>query len=545
MKTAPVDPFELAARQFERTGAALYYNDPVGFARDCIRGLNLTDYQTEMLAAVPVKRRVAARGPHGLGKTTTNAVIVLWFAFTRDAQGVDWKIVTTAGAWRQLERYLWPEIHKWATRLDPDKLGRSEPDTRSELLRLILKLRTGEAFAAAASDPKKIEGAHADSLLYIFDESKAIIPATFDAAEGAFSGAKPRGLPEAFAIATSTPGEPAGRFYDIQTRKPGYEDWWVRHVTLADCIAAGRVSQEWADQRRLQWGEGSALYHNRVLGEFYSSDEDAVVPLSWVEAANERWQSWVDAGRPQQYGQRVLGVDVARGGADLTALAVRTGPVVSEIHKYRVSDTMKVVSHVIAHRTHQADLAVVDVVGVGAGVVDRLRQMQKPVIGFSAAKATRRLDRSGELGFANLRSLMWWTMREMLDPAFEPTLALPVDPELLGDLTAPHWRILPGNKIAVESKADVAKRLGRSTDLADAVGHTLMTHSDFDERPGQQIVYGWNSGPGAIAGAEDKVDWADGPITDGGFDVEVPDPADLLDTADFEDVMGTNDWGLS
>lgn len=484
MVRAALSPWNVAAKRFELTGAARFYDDPLGFARECIDwkpGESLTVYQEETLEAIPVKKRIAVRGPHGLGKTTTQALAVLWFACTREAKHIDWKCITTAGAWRQLEHYLWPEIRKWAARLRWDVLQVPRWSERTEMLKLSLTLRIGQAFAVAATDPQKIEGAHAESVLYIYDESKAIIPATFDAAEGAFSGAREYGLPEAFAMAFSTPGEPSGRFFDIHDHKPGYEDWWTRHVTVHEAIAAGRVSESWVAQRRLQWGANSALFHNRVLGEFYASDEDSVIPLAWAEAANERWLEWSDAGRPPQKGRRILGVDVARGGKDLTVIARRSGPIVIDLQEYRVKDTQRVVDHVIAGMGHHSDLAVADVIGVGAGVVDMMRRMGRSVIGFNASRGTRRKDRSGEIGFGNLRALMWWTLRQALDPAFDPVLAIPPDETLLGELTAPHWRVGAGAKIWVESKDEIQKRIGRSTDHADAVGHSMMTDREFDE----------------------------------------------------------------
>ncbi len=113
-------------------------------------------------------------------------------------------------------------------------------------------------------------------------------------------------------LAISTPGEPQGRFYEIHARRPGCEDWWVRHVTLLECLRAGRIGPEWAAQRKVQWGEQSAVYRNRVLGEFASSEEDGIIPLTWIEAANERWQALQESG---QWGPFLrCGVDVARGG---------------------------------------------------------------------------------------------------------------------------------------------------------------------------------------------------------------------------------------
>ena len=468
------DRLEAEARPDTQT-AARFYDDPVGFATACIdwgRTGGLTAYQQDLLAHLPTHRRVAARGPHGLGKTTAEAVAVLWFALTRDAAGVDWKVATTAGAWRQLERYLWPEIKKWAKRIRWETLGRRPLDERTELLSLNLKLRHGTAFAVASSNAELIEGVHADSVLYIFDESKAIGADTFEAAEGAFSGADPAGgLPEAFALSCSTPGEPNGVFYDIHARRPGLDDWWARHVTLDEAVAAKRVSRKWAEQRKRQWGENSAAYQNRVLGEFYSSDEDGVIPLSWIEAAQERWRVWDEAGRllPDE-GLRTVGVDVARSGADKTIFALRYGDLIAELRETFREDTMQTAGRVKGILgADDAMSAVVDVIGIGAGVVDRLREQRMPVEGFNAAAGTKLRDSSNELGFANCRAAGWWALRELLDPALGADMALPPDDLLLGDLTAPHWRVASGGRIQVESKDDIRKRIGRSTDRGDAV----------------------------------------------------------------------------
>lgn len=485
---ATTDWAEHAARLFEQQHAsgetaARYYSDPVAFIDDCVdfgNGGGLTAYQRDVLAAIPGKRRVAVRGPHGLGKTGMEALAVLWFALSRDAVGVDWKVATTAGAWRQLERYLWPEIKKWAKRIRWDKLGRGPLDERSELLSLNLKLTHGTAFAVASSNAELIEGVHADSVFYIFDESKAIAAATFEAAEGAFSGADPTGgLPEAFALACSTPGEPNGTFYNIHARRPGLDDWWPRHVTLQEAVDAKRVSAGWAEQRRKQWGADSAAYNNRVLGEFYSSDEDGVIPLAWIEAANDRWRAWDEAGRPDVPGQRRLGVDVARSGSDKTVMAVLDGLVVVELRHSSREDTMQTTGRIQGLLQASPDrLPVVDVIGVGAGVVDRLREQKVRVEAFNASEGTTRLDRSGELGFTNTRSAAWWNLRELLDPAYGADLALPPDDQLTGDLTAPHWRVLSGGKIQVESKDDIRKRIGRSTDDGDAVVQAVWDNAD-------------------------------------------------------------------
>lgn len=395
----------------------------------------------------------------------SGSILVLWFATTRELAGKDWKVITTASAWRHLEVYLWPEIRKWAGRIDFETLGRAPFKPGAELLDLRLKLLHGAATPVASNQPERIEGAHAEELLYLLDEAKIIQPETWDSIEGAFSNAGPDTADNAYAFAMSTPGPPSGRFYDIHRRAPGFEDWWVRHVRLEEAIAAGRISRAWAEQRRLQWGADSAIYHNRALGEFHASDEDSVIPLSWLEAAIERWWVWEKAGRPDQGGPRWTGVDVGRGG-DETVFAHRDGSV-AWLAANRVRDTMSVAAAVQGF----GERAIVDAIGVGAGVFDKLRaDGGRPVAYVGSGKAETR-DRSGKYGFTNIRSAAYWNLRELLDPAYEPTIMLPPDDLMISDLTTPTWEETAGSppKLKVEPKDKVVARLGRSPDRGDSV----------------------------------------------------------------------------
>jgi hypothetical protein len=111
----------------------------------------------------------------------------------------------------------------------------------------------------------------------------------------------------------------------------------------------------------------------------------------------------------------------------------------------------------------------VDVIGIGAGVVDRLREQGYNVTGVNVSESSDRTDNSGELQFVNLRSAVWWALREALDPLNSDPLALPPDDILTGDLTAPKWSITSAGKIKMESKEDLRKRLGRSTDAGDTL----------------------------------------------------------------------------
>ena len=431
--------------------------------RDCIAwkpGEGPAEYQGEGLSVLQLFKRFCLRSPHGVGKTGMVAWAILWFALVHDGTD-DWKIPITASAWRQLTHFLWPEVRKWARRLRWDLIGREPFDDRFEMQTYGLKMSTGEAFTMASDNPELIEGAHAAKLLYVFDESKIIPPETWNSAEGASSTG------DVWWLAVSTPGEPGGRFYDIQTHKAGYEDWHVRHVTLREAIRAGRMSQKWADDRKRQWGEKSAAYQNRVLGEFASSEEDGVIPLSWIEGANERWYAWKELEEMGAFS--CVGVDVARSGEDKTVMALRYGRSIDALRSYGKEDTMETTGRVKGILDAHGGRAVVDVIGIGAGVVDRLREMKYMVDAFNASEHTDARDSSGEMGFTNCRAAAWWGLRERLDPDSDTPIALPPDDLLTGDLTAPTWRVMSGGKIQIESKDDIKVRIGRSTDSGDAV----------------------------------------------------------------------------
>lgn len=461
-----------------------WYGDPVAFALECVawpEGQRLADYQCEILRALVEHRRVAVRGPHGLGKSALCALTILWFALSRDLAGQNWKVLCTASAWRQLEKFLFPEVHLWSRRLRWDVIGRQPFDPRMELLNTMLRLEHGQAFCGASDDPALLEGADADSLLVVFDEAKAIPAGTWEALEGALAGPG-----EQMALAVSTPGSASGFFHSIHSRAVGYEDWSVRHVTLEEAIAAGRISPTWAAARARQWGEQSSIYANRVLGEFKSSDEDSVIPLEWVEAAIERWQAWKDSGEDPGP-LTVVGVDVARMGTDQTVIALRRGYIVTELRHSHHEDTMATTGRVVGVlEANPGARAVVDVIGLGSGVVDRLREQGfKRTIAFNASSGTTRKDRSGELGFQNVRSSAWWWLREQLDPAFDPTLCLPPDDLLIGDLSAPRYSLTSTGRIQVESKDEIRKRLGRSTDSGDA---TVQACFDAARGPGAAFL---------------------------------------------------------
>lgn len=456
-----------------------YRLDPKGFVKDCFKwdpDEGPTFYQEEILDELMQYKRIAIRGPHGLGKTALASWIILWFCLTRDDEEKrDFKAPATASNWRQLSKYLFPEVHKWIRRLDWKKIGRPPFKKKVELMELSLKLSTGEAFCLASKQPAALEGVHANSVLYVLDESKAIQDGIWNSVEGAFSTGN-KGDDEVFVLAISTPGPQMGRFYDIHSKKPGLQNWHTKHVTMADAQRAGQMDPQWAEECAALWGRNSSTYKNKVLGEFAADDSTGVIPFSWVALANQRWELLRD--ELDDFGPvETLGVDVAGAteGSDSTVLApMHKNFVIGDVQVYAEGNidtaTMEVAGYVKGFvDVNPAAIPIIDVIGIGTGVADRLSEMEYSIRRFIASEKTDSLDDSGKFGFFNKRSASWWRMREMLNPESGVNVALPPIADLIQELTVPKWSMQSGARYKVEGKNDIRKRLGRSTDTADAV----------------------------------------------------------------------------
>lgn len=209
------------------------------------------------------------------------------------------------------------------------------------------------------------------------------------------------------------------------------------------------------------------LRSQMLYGDFSAGVEDdpwQVVPTGWAEAAQARWR------RPERLPPMdSVGVDVARGGRDMTVVARRHGMWFDEPLAYpgaQTPDGPAVAGLVVAAARDGAPVHI-DVIGVGASPYDFLRRARQQAVGVNVAEAASGLDCSGRLRFRNLRSELWWRMREALDPANNTGICLPPDPRLLADLCAPTWS-LSGATLAVAGREEIIRRIGRSPDFASA-----------------------------------------------------------------------------
>ena len=441
--TNEVNPLE----EFART----YYNDPVGFVRDML-GVEPLPYQAEFLEALARgERRISVRSGHGTGKSTASSWAMLWFLLLRFPN----KVVVTAPTSGQLFDALFAELKRWVNELPPAL--KAMLTVKSDRVELVAA--PSEAFISArtsrAETPEALAGVHSDNVMLVVDEASGVPEQVFEAAAGSMSGHA------AVTIMLSNPTRSSGTFFESQTRLS--ETWWTRRWS---CVESPLVSDEFVDEMRLRYGEESNAYRIRVLGEFPLADDDTIIPFHLVEAATNR-DIQLDEGAPI-----VWGLDVARFGSDKSALAKRQGNVITEVTSWQGLDLMATVGRVKAQydglpSNLRPREIMVDVIGMGSGVVDRLRELGLPVRGVNVAESP---SMAGT--YINLRAELWFKMRGWLE---QRNAKIPKDERLIGELTSIRYTFVSSGKMKAEGKDDMKRRGLPSPDIADAVCLTFAS----------------------------------------------------------------------
>ncbi len=214
--------------------------------------------------------------------------------------------------------------------------------------------------------------------------------------------------------------------------------------------------------RKLRREMSENAFQQEYMCDFGASSDDILIPLTIVQEAAGREMDPVMF----QKAPIVLGVDVARFGDDRSVLTVRQGLMVLEQESYRQLDLMTLAGKVADKAyTTGADAVFVDGVGVGAGVVDRLRQLGLDVIDAQAG-----MKPSDPSRFVNKRAEMWAAMRDWLKDGG----SIPDDAELIADLTGLTYGFDAAGRMQLEKKEDAKKRGLPSPDTADSLALTFF-----------------------------------------------------------------------
>lgn len=411
-------------------------------------------YQAEQLRRMASPGRYALRWANAAAKTTTLALFVLWMLDNWPGSAV----ATTAGTWTQIKDQLWREIPLWAHRaLDRDfvvqRVSKTAIDLGSKWF----------AVARAAGTEATFEGIHADRVLLIFDEGKAIGSDIYDAARRIL-----RGTREWWWVVASTPGSPEGPFHDACTSR-------LWDVSRLSAYETERISLDQIHADAEELGERSPLFQSMVLGEFPDEGEDTVLPLSMVESivmAPADAQAVVKRAREYGYEDRA-GIDVARFGGDESVIVRCCAGVVRELRAWRgrrLTDTSRRCVEALHDWGILPGYTGVDDVGMGGSVTDHLWEA-----GLQPLPLNNGTPATQPLRYRNWITEAWFGYRDLCR---EGLAAIPNDPRLINQLASRRYTVASNGTLQVEGKPHLRARGIESPDRAEAVMYATGSVKD-------------------------------------------------------------------
>ena len=419
------------------------HNDPVLFVESILK-VTPQPWQAQALEAVAKNDKVSIASGHGVGKTAFQSWLVLWWLITH----YPCKVAVTANTAHQLSDVLWTEIDKWARQL---------PEGFKQLLefksdKIALK-GASDSFAVARTsrreNPEALQGFHSENMLFLCEEASGIPDVVFQVGEGAMS------TPGAKTVMCGNPTRSEGFFYESHHSQR--KNWYTMTVS---CHDATTVSEQFLGNMKEKYGEDSNVYRVRVLGQFPTQSDDVLLPLHLVEEATKR-----DA-EASPTAPVVWGVDVARFGGDRSAIAKRQENVLLEpIKTYQGRDLMEMAGIVLSefeattYRLRPQSIFI-DAIGIGAGLADRLRELDLPAVAISVSETASLKER-----FNRLRDELFWNAREWFEAR---DCNIPNDATLIQEITGIRYKYLSNGKLKVESKDEMKRRGQRSPDVADA-----------------------------------------------------------------------------
>lgn len=408
--------------------------------------------QEEILEAVRDNTRVAVRSCNGSGKTFIAAHAVLWWLTCFH----DSIVITTAPTEHQVRDVLWREIRR-AYHENEEIIG-------GKLLRTSLELDDKHYAQGLSTDtPERFQGFHEGHILFVVDEASGVREGIFEAIEGSMTSKNARML------LLGNPTALSGYFYEAFHSRRSL--WKTIHISAfdtpnfadkddEDVTWPNLVTPQWVKDAKVNWGEDSPMYQIRVLGDFPSESEDTLISLKTIENAVEGKDQVPDTqdGRPVE-----LGVDVARFGSDRTVICARRGDRVIDIASYTKKDTMETAGLVNEFvKRYSPSCVRVDAIGVGAGVVDRLKELEVPgVTGINVARRATNREH-----FANLKAELYDGLRERFQ---QGRIRIPSDRKLISELASIRYSFSSSGQIRIEDKDELRSRGRPSPDMADAL----------------------------------------------------------------------------
>ncbi len=381
----------------------------------------------------------------GTGKDAFASWVILWFLCCFPFP----KIPCTAPTDKQLKVILWAEISKWLR----DSHVESWLTWQSE--KVFLKDHGGKEWFAVAKtvnvkgsaddQAETLAGFHEDFLMAVMDEASGIPDPVFKPIEGTMTGKCN------FVLMIFNPTRSYG--FAVDSHVKNRQDWVCLKWNAEE---SELVSRSHVERMERKYGRDSNAFRIRVKGLPPLADTDTLIPWDWVMNAVEREIE------PLEDDPLLFGVDVGAGG-DKSVILHRRGGLVERLTTHTTPNTMELTGWASADiDEYEASAVFVDVIGLGNGVYNRLKELgHSRVYPVDVRSTARNNDR-----FHRLRDEIWWTLREQFEKG---TISIPNDDELICELTTIKYEPESNGKVKVEGKKEMKRRGLESPDKADAL----------------------------------------------------------------------------
>lgn len=472
-----------AAEAKARSKAAAALRTPVGYAKGVL-GHSVWGMQATIMNEIAARRRVAVKSCHASGKTFISADIAMWWITTYP----DAIAVTTAPTWTQVEKLLWGEIRN---NVGSPNCKVKYPNITSTELKISEK---NYAIGISTNNSARFQGFHSRKVLIILDEAPGVRPEVWEAINGLRAGG------EVKLLAIGNPVIVGGDFYDIFTSKRGlwtthtisaFDTPNLRHLFLEFTDDHGEVvkvgcgkdlmelseedldrnerpylcTRRWVKEMYEEWGPGHPYFQSRVLGDFPTESDDALLPLSWLEKLK------ISNPKAAPDEEITAGLDVAGPGEAETVLCVQRGDEIILLKAWPHADPRGEIVNALG--PYKADLARlnVDSAGMGWGMYLHLADIfdQKTVNGgkkkivypINVGEAARDKKK-----FVNSKAEYYWGLRMKVRAG---ELGGLTDEKAIGQMAVIKYKHNSRGLIEIESKQDMIKRGIKSPDRAEAI----------------------------------------------------------------------------
>ena len=449
-------------------------------------GPELWGKEKEILNAVDNYKEVAVVSCNASGKTFTAARIVhSWLLGYKDSV-----VITTAPTGRQVREVLWREI----------KQAVSGKDLYPPEAMLETKINIDDrwfALGIATDTPDQFQGFHSPHLLVIVDEASGIKEDIFEAIDGLkptkllllgnplrntgrfARDFKEKGVKKIRISAFDTPNLVASGFNSFEKFKEGWENGEKFFEGKSKIIIPGLLTLDDVVGFAKRYGIDSDVFRVRVLGEFPRAEQGSYVSIDELAKAMTRevkvMPEW----------EKRMGVDVARFGEDRTVLTVRQMGKVSEKRVFNNQDTMVTAGEILKLAKEEnimPDNIFIDVVGLGSGVVDRLREQGWNVQGVNVGLAASDVEH-----YANLKAELYYTFKDWL-----ATSSIPEDDDYY-EAANIKYKFTSKGQLQIESKKDMKSRGLPSPDVIDSLVLTFASKKRMAvNMPDSFGGVGWN-----------------------------------------------------